>query len=58
VDALRYTPEGRGFDSPIELLGFSFIDLILNPSWDRGGRCVGLIIISPSCDDCPEILGT
>ena len=56
VEALRYKPEGSGFDS----------------RWDPGskrneyqepflggksGRCVGLTTIPPSSADCLEILG-
>jgi len=26
-----------------------------NISWSKGGRCVGLTILSPSCADCLEI---
>jgi hypothetical protein len=67
VEALRYKPAGRGFDS----LEF-FIDLILpaalcstqpltemstrNISWGgKRGRCVGLTTLPPSCADCLEI---
>ena len=37
VEALRYNPEGRGFDSPMVSLEF-FIDIILLAAlwpWDR-----------------------
>ena len=69
VEALRYKPEGRGFD----VIGFFHLH---NPSGrtmalgltqpltemstrnvlgGKGGRCVGLTTLPPSCADCLEI---
>ena len=71
VEALRYKPEGLGFD-----FLWSFRDLLLTtlPATDhpcvdsasnrnefspsgKGGRCVGLTTLPPSCVDCLKILG-
>ena len=75
VEALRYKPEGRGFDSPMVSLEFfhlhnpsdrtmalgstqPLIEMSTrNISWGgKGGRCVRLITLPPSCVDCLEIL--
>ena len=71
VEALRYKPEGRGFDSRWCHLGFSLFRSHCDPGVDsasnrneyreyflggKGGRCVGLTTLPPSCDDCLEIL--
>ena len=74
VEALRYIPEGRGFDYSMVSLEF-FIYLAFRPHygpgvdsafnrneyqeyilWGKGGRCVGLTTVPPSCADCLEIL--
>jgi hypothetical protein len=71
VEALRYKPEGRGFDFRWGHWDF-FVDLSLGPtqpltemsarviSWggggDKGGRCIGLTTLPPSCVDCLEML--
>jgi hypothetical protein len=65
IEALRYTPDGSGFDSR----WVADIFLWLIPSvrsmalkwWisprRKSDRYVNLIILSPSCADCLEILG-
>ena len=73
VKALRYKPEGRGFDFRWchwnFLLTLSFrphygpgVDSASNRNEyqeyflrGKGGRCVGLTTLSPSCADCLEI---
>jgi len=72
VEALRYKPEGRGFDSrwchwifhwhnpsgrtvalgstqPLTEMSTR------NVSWGKGGRCVGLTALPPSCADCLDL---
>jgi hypothetical protein len=58
VEAMRYNPEGRGFDSR------SHYDPGVDSASNRneyqeyflgggkGGRCVGLTTLPPSCADC------
>jgi hypothetical protein len=67
--ALRYNPEGRGFDSRWCHWNFSFrshygpgVDSSSNRNeyqeylmGGKGGLCVGLTILPASCDDCLEI---
>jgi len=67
-EALRYKPEGRGFDSLMSLIQ-SFrphygpgLDSASNSDecqeyflGGKGGRCVGLTTLPPSCADCREI---
>jgi len=66
VQALRYKPESHGFDS--RLLHWNFLFTILRTalwSWDRlnqeyflggkGGRCVRLTTVPPSCTDYHEM---
>ena len=70
VEALRYKPEGRGFDSrwchwSFSLTSFRTMALgstqpltemsTRNISWGKCGRCVGLTTLPPSCADCLEI---
>ena len=57
VEALRYKPESRGFDSRWCHWNFSIL-----PTSNRNeyheyflGRCVGLTTLPPSCADCLEI---
>jgi hypothetical protein len=69
VEAVRYEPEGRGFDSQLCLWNFSLTSLRphFGPGVDsaskrneyqeyffggKGGRCVGLTTLPPSCADC------
>jgi hypothetical protein len=66
-EALRYKPEGRGFDSPwchwnfsghAMALGFTQPLTEVNNrdiSLGKGGRCVGLTTVPPSCTDCLEL---
>ena len=58
-EAPRYKPEGCGFDSLTMDLGStqSLTEMnTKNISWaGKGGRCVGLTILPPSCADCLEI---
>jgi len=75
VEALRYKPEGRGFDSRWCHWNFSLtsfwphyghgVDSASNRNeyqqyflggGGKGGRCVRLTTLPPSCDDCLEIL--
>jgi hypothetical protein len=66
VEALRYKPEGRGFDYRWGHLDFSFISCVwpgVESSCNRdehlggtGGRRLGLTTLPPSCADCLEIL--
>ena len=55
VKALRYKPEGRGFDSSTMALESTqpLTEYFLGR---KAGRCVGLTTLPPSCADCPEIL--
>jgi hypothetical protein len=69
VEAVRYKPEGRGFDSLCCQWNFSLkqsflphsgpgIDSASNTNEyqvDKGGRCVGLTTLPPSCSECLEI---
>jgi hypothetical protein len=69
VEALSYKPEGRGFDSDdvIKIFHPSGRTMALgstqsltemttrNISWGKGGRCVELTTLPPSCADCHEI---
>jgi len=73
VDALRYKPVGRGFDSRWCHWNFSLtwsfrphygsgVDSASNRNkyqeyflGSKGGRCVGLTTLSPSCADILEI---
>ena len=73
VEALRYNPEGRGFDSRWCHWNFSLTSSFrphYGPGVDsasnrneyqvyflggKGGRCVGLTTLPPSCVDCLEI---
>ena len=73
VEALRYEPEGRRFDSRWYHWNFSLTHSFRctmalglthpltemstrNISWGgKGGRCVGLTTLPPSCVDCLEI---
>jgi hypothetical protein len=70
--ALHYKPEGSIPDEVIGIIYWqSFrphygpgVDSTSNRNeyeyllaWGRGGRCVGLTTLSPSCADCLEILG-
>ena len=73
VEALRYKPEGRGFDSRWCHCNFSSTQSFqpqYGPGVDsasnrneyqeyilggKGGRCVGLTTLPPSCADCLEI---
>jgi hypothetical protein len=61
VEALRYKSEGRGLDSRLVLLEFS-IDIILLAALSsnindyqeyflrgKGGRCLGLTTLTPTC---------
>ena len=79
VEALRYKPEGRSFDSRWCHWKFSLtssfrphygsgVDSASNRNeyqeyfmgeggGGKGGRCVGLTTLPPSCVDCHEILG-
>ena len=73
VEALRYKPEGRGFDFRRCHWNFSMA-LPFRPHYGpgvdsapnrneyqeyflggKGGRCVGLTTLAPSCADCLEI---
>ena len=67
VEALRYKPEGRGFDSRWCHWNFFIDTILLAALWpwvdsasnrneyqeyflgDKGGRCVGLTTLPPSC---------
>ena len=71
LEALRYKSESRGFYAVIGIFRFfippgSSIGLELDSasnrndyeiylSGDKGGRCVGLTTLPPSCADCLEI---
>ena len=73
VEALRYKPEGRGFDSRLCHWNFSLTESFrphYGPGVDsasnrneyqeyflggKGGRCVGLTTLPPSCADCLKI---
>jgi hypothetical protein len=61
VEALRYKPEGRGFDSRCCHYGPG-VDSASNTNeykeyfmGGKGGRCVGLTTLPPSCVDCLKI---
>ena len=53
VDALRYKPEGRGFDSRLCHWNFSASNRHYQEYFlgSKGGRCIG----PPLCADCLEI---
>jgi hypothetical protein len=56
VEALRYKPEGRGFDSRWCHWNFSLTSF--RPHYgpgSKGCRCVGLTTLPPSCADGHEI---
>ena len=60
VEALCYKAEGRGFDSRWCHWNFLIYDpsgrtVALCGTGGKGGRCVELTILSPSCADCIEI---
>ena len=65
VEALRYKPEGRGFDSRWchpsgRTMALGLTQPVTevrtkNINWGKGGRCVGLTILPPLCADCLEI---
>jgi len=68
VEALRYKPEGRGFDSGLchcrspygrtMALGSTQPQTEMSTrifSGGKGGRCVRLTTLPPSCADCLEI---
>ena len=69
VEALRYQPEGRGFDSRgyhwHNPSGRTMVPGLTQPltemstrnisRGDKGGRCVALTTLPPSCVDCLEI---
>ena len=66
VKALRYKPEGRGFDSRwchnpsgriMALMSNQPLTEMStrNISWGKGGRCIELTTLPPSCADFPEI---
>jgi len=76
VEALRYDPEGRGFDSPWCHWNFS-LEYSFRPHYGpefdsasnrneyqgyflggKGGRCVGLTTLPPSCAECLKISET
>jgi hypothetical protein len=65
VEALRYKPEGRGFDSKWGLWDSAALWPTqplteMSTRWylgGKGGRCVRLTTLPPSCADCLEILG-
>ena len=61
VETLRYKPEGTRFDSKMGLVKL-ILPVPLRPLtgmstfWEaKGGRCLGLKTLKPSCADCPEI---
>ena len=75
VEALRYKPEGRGFDFLWVVGIFHWLNLfsrtmalgstnsvtepsIRDISRGKGGRCVGLTALLPSCADFLDILGS
>jgi hypothetical protein len=53
VEALRYKPEGRGFDSASNRNEYQeyFLE-------GKGGRCIELTTLPSSYADCVEILGS
>ena len=63
VEALRYKSEGRGFDPSGRTMSLGSTQPLIelstrNISWGaKGGRCVGLTTLPPSCADCLEIWG-
>jgi len=69
VGALRFKPEGRGFDWNFLLTSYRphygpGVDSASNGNeyqeyflGGKGGRCVGLTTLPPSCADCHEIWG-
>jgi len=70
VEALRYKPKGRGFESRWCHWNISSFQPHYDPGvdsvskrneyqeyflWGKGGRWLGLTILPPSCADCLEI---
>jgi hypothetical protein len=65
VEALRYKPEGCGFDGVTEIFHFIYgpgVDSASNRNeyqeyflGGKGSRCVRLTTLPPSCADCIEI---
>ena len=62
VEALRYKPEGCGFDSRWRYLHNPGVDSFSKTNdyqkyflEGKGGRCIGLTALPPSCADCLEI---
>ena len=57
VEALRYKPEARGFGSRRGHWDSSLIKSFWPHygSGGKGGRCVGLTMLPPSCADCLDI---
>jgi len=64
VEALRYMPECRGFDSRwchwnvsliYKLSGHNMVLGLTQPVTEMSCRCVGLSTLPPSCADCLEI---
>jgi hypothetical protein len=49
VKALRYKPAGRGFDSRCCYWNFSVTKSTGVLSWGKGGRCLRLTTLPPSC---------
>jgi len=67
VEARRHSPEGRGFDFPIDLILRPHYDPGIDSAsnindekeyilWGKGGQYVGLTTLPPSCADPREIL--
>jgi hypothetical protein len=62
IEALRYKPKGRGFDPSGCSVGLGSTQPLNRNEYlgylvgVKGGRCVRLTILPPSCADCLEIL--